>query len=170
MYIVSLPCCLMLLIVLYVTKTYLNYIDPPPLKKSPPSIHPISSHITPFNHPNIIFGKILVPFKRGISISPIGYPLLRTYPHPKEPGFPIPAAPIGGVPKRIASVAICWNASVNWVAERSMEKLTMRRSSWGTRFSFVEKKRQEGFGKSNCNKKMALDEFWNYKRYSIYCD
>lgn len=52
------------------------------------SLHP--SHITPFNHPSIIFGKILAPFKRGISISPIGYPLLRTYPHPKEPGFPIP--------------------------------------------------------------------------------
>lgn len=123
-------------------------------------LHP--SHIipiTPFNHPNIIFGKILAPFKRGISISPIGYPLLRTYPHPKEPGFPfLSAAPIGGVPKRIASVAICWNASVNSVAERSMEKLTMRRSSLGTRFS-LKKKRQEGFGKSNCNKKMALDEF-----------
>ena len=147
----------------------LEFIDPPPLKKSPCSIHPISSHITPFNHPNIIFGKILVPFKRGISISPIGYPLLRTYPHPKEPGFPIPSASrrLGGVPKRIASVAICWNASVNSVAERSTEKPTMRRSSLGTRFS-LKKKRQEGFGKCNCNKKMALDEFWNYKRYILW--
>ena len=138
--------------------------------KSPPSIHPISSHITPFNHPNIIFGKILVPFKRGISISPIGYPLLRTYPHPKEPGFPIPAAPIGGVPKRIASVAICWNASVNSVAERSMEKLTMRRSSWGTRcFCSNEKKNvRRVLEKATATKKRFWMSFEIIR--GIYCD
>ena len=57
--------------------------------KSPPSIHPISSHITPFNDPNIIFGKILVPFKKGDKFPiPNRVTLLRGYPHPKEPGFP----------------------------------------------------------------------------------
>ena len=45
--------------------------------------------------------------------------------------------PAPGVPNRIASVALCWNALVNSVAERSTEKPTTRRSSFPV---FVEEK------------------------------
>ena len=161
----------MFLIVLYVTKTCSNYIDPPALKTNhlPPSsqyhpLSPLSTIQTSFS------GKSWYPLKGDISI-PNRVTFIKGLSPSQGAWVFLSAAPIGGVPKRIASVAICWNASVNSVAERSTEKPTMRRSSLGTRcFCWNEKKnvRRVRFGTSNCNKKRFWMSFEIIR--GIYCD